>query len=76
MLQVDDRRVPYLVPRVEELVCECGQPGCDALLPLAAERYRGGNGRLLVAPGHSGLQTVVAAADRFFVVQPQRTETS
>jgi hypothetical protein len=68
--------VQQVVPSCDELLCECGRPGCDARLPPAAELYRGAHDRLLVAPGHSGLLTVVAAADGFFVVQPRRTESS
>lgn len=76
MQQVDDRRLPYVVSRHDELRCECDRPGCDVRLPPAAEQHRGGRGRLLVAPGHSGPHTVVAATDQFFVIQPRRTESS
>jgi hypothetical protein len=56
------------------LLCECAGTGCRARLPAVAAGYRGrGNAsRFLVTPSHIGLDTVVAAADLYFVVEPER----
>jgi hypothetical protein len=60
--------------RLRLLRCECDQPGCKAQLPSSAERYRrsGIGERFLVVPRHIGTDTVVAAADSFFVVELER----
>ena len=60
--------------RMNELLCECAQRGCEARLPPSAARHRG-NGvgeRFLVTPSHMGVDMVVAAADRFFVIELNR----
>jgi hypothetical protein len=56
------------------LLCECAGIACRERLPASAERHRGREtrNRFLVTPSHIGLDTVVAAADRFFVVEPER----
>ena len=58
--------------RESDLRCECAREGCQARLPFSAERHRGRSvgERFLVAPSHFGTDTVVAAADSFFVVEP------
>ena len=55
-----------------DLRCECDVFGCRAPIPALAEGYRGVATRFIVVPGHAGYDTVVAAADRFFVVEPKR----
>ncbi|HKB94454.1 MAG TPA: hypothetical protein VKC62_09505 [Gaiellaceae bacterium] len=54
-----------------ELRCECARPECRATFPVAAEPYRRRPSRFIVVPDHLADETVVAAADRFFVVEPQ-----
>ena len=54
------------------LRCECGDPACRGTVPAIAAAHRGLSGRLVVMPGHLNGGTVVRAADRFFVVQPDR----
>jgi hypothetical protein len=54
-----------------ELRCECAWPACQATVPVVAETYRRTPQRFIVVPDHSAGETVVAAADRFFVVEPQ-----
>jgi len=57
----------------EQLRCECARPDCHATLPALAEVHRRDPGRFIIAPDHFAGETVVAAADRFFVVdQPTR----
>ena len=58
-------------PLVDELACECGSLDCCATFPVAAEAYRGVRDRFIVVPAHAGavVETVIAAADRFFVVE-------
>jgi hypothetical protein len=53
----------------ETAACECGRPGCQAIIPLGAEAYRRRPGRLIVVPEHFAGKKVVAAADHFFVVE-------
>lgn len=53
---------------LDELRCECARPGCRATIPVAAEAHRRRPDRFIVAPEHLAGETVVAAADRFFVV--------
>lgn len=55
-----------------DLRCECGQLRCQATLPSSAEHHRG-LGSVLVFPGHQGENHVLAAADRFFVVEHTRS---
>ena len=52
-----------------ELRCECGRPECHATIPLGAEMLRRRPGRFIVLPRHFAGERVVAAADRFFVVE-------
>jgi len=52
----------------EQLRCECARPDCHATLPALAEVHRRDPGRFIIAPDHVAGETVVAAADRFFVV--------
>jgi hypothetical protein len=62
------------IGRGRALLCECAGTGCRARLPSAAARHRGRGtaGRFLVTPSHIGVDTVVAAADLYFVVEPDR----
>jgi hypothetical protein len=57
---------------VDERRCECGRPNCRDTFPSIAEAYRGMAERFIVVPDHVGAGTVIAAADRFFVVEPNR----
>ena len=57
---------------VEDLRCECPGPTCRATLPAAAEAHRGGSEHFIVVPDHAAGETVIAVADRFFVVEPRR----
>ena len=52
--------------------CECGRTGCRDLLPAGAGQHRGLAANLVVVSHHLGDRKVVAAADRFFVVEPDR----
>jgi hypothetical protein len=52
----------------EQLRCECARPDCHATFPALAEAHRRDPGRFIIAPDHFAGETVVAAADRFFVV--------
>jgi hypothetical protein len=55
---------------VDHLRCECARPGCRGGFPAVAEQYRGAGERFIVMPDHrTDGETVVAAADRFFVVE-------
>ena len=54
---------------VDELQCECARPGCRATLPAAAEVHRRRPDRFIIVPNHLAGEAVVAAADRFFVVE-------
>lgn len=60
---------------VEELRCECARPDCRATFPAAAEAHRRRPDRFIVAPEHLADEAVVAAADRFFVVEQQTRST-
>jgi hypothetical protein len=57
--------------RGRALLCECAAIGCRARLPSSAARHRGmGTGdRFLVTPSHVGIDTVVRAADLYFIVE-------
>jgi hypothetical protein len=55
----------------EQLRCECARPDCQASFPALAEAHRRDPGRFIIAPDHFAGESVVAAADRFFVVEPQ-----
>lgn len=61
-----------LIGLVSELRCECGRPNCKATVPAVAETQRGIAERLVVTPAHFEGGVVVRAADRFFVVEPDR----
>jgi hypothetical protein len=52
----------------EQLRCECARPDCHATFPALAEVHRRDPGRFIIAPDHLAGEIVVAAADRFFVV--------
>jgi len=54
--------------RTGSLRCECGRPDCKATVPAAADAHRGRRERFIVVPTHRGVDTVVGAADRFFLV--------
>jgi hypothetical protein len=55
----------------EQLRCECARPDCHATFPAPAEAQRRDPERFIIAPDHLAGETVVAAADRFFVVDLQ-----
>ncbi len=61
---------------VDELRCECARPGCRATFPAAAEAHRRRPDRFIVVPNHLAGEAVVAAADRFFVVEQQARPSS
>lgn len=52
-----------------DLRCECGESGCRAAIPASAGGHRGARDGFVVVPGHHDGDIVVAAADRFFVVE-------
>ncbi len=54
----------------DELRCECAQPSCRATFPVAAQTHRRRPERYIVVPSHLAGETVVGAADRFFIVEP------
>ncbi len=54
----------------DDLRCECARPECRATVPPVAEDFRGMPERFIVVPDHGAGEKVVAAADRFFVVEP------
>lgn len=54
-----------------DLRCECAELSCRLVVPAVAETHRGVEHRFIVAPAHSGIDTVIRAADRFFVVEPR-----
>jgi hypothetical protein len=58
-------RVAFLA----ELHCECGRPDCRATIPAGAGVYRRRPEQFIVVPDHLAGETVVAAADKFFVVE-------
>jgi len=58
------------------LRCECGEASCRSPIPAAAEEHRGQRDGFIVVPGHHGQDVVVAAADRFFVVELARGRPS
>jgi hypothetical protein len=55
----------------EQLRCECARPDCHATYPAVAEVHRRDPARFIVVPDHLAEETVVSAADRFFVVEQQ-----
>ena len=57
---------------VENLRCEYPGPTCRATLPAAAEAHRRGSEHFIVVPEHAAGETVIAVADRFFVVEPRK----
>jgi hypothetical protein len=57
---------------LDELRCECARPECRATVPAAAHVHRKRPERFIVVPDHTAGDTVIAAADRFFVVEPSR----
>ncbi len=54
---------------LSELRCECARRECEATVPAEAAAHRRRAGWFIVAPDHVAGETVVAAADRFFVVE-------
>lgn len=54
-----------------ELRCECGRPDCRATFPAAAGAHRRRVDQFIVVPDHFAGETVVAAADTFFVVEQE-----
>ena len=56
---------------LDDLQCECARPDCEATFPAGAEAYRRYPERFIITPNHLAGETVVAAADRFFVVEQQ-----
>ena len=54
---------------LRELRCECAQPDCRATFPAAAARHRKRLDCFIVTPDHLADETVLAAADRYFVVE-------
>jgi hypothetical protein len=67
---------------VTRLHCECALPSCRETFPAGAESYRGAAQCFIVVPAHLGAivtpadlydATVVRAADRFFVVELDRS---
>jgi len=60
---------------LDELRCECAQPNCRATFPAAAQMHRRQPECYIVVPTHLGGETVLGAADRFFVVEASREET-
>jgi len=61
---------------LDELRCECARPDCRATFPAAAETHRRRSDRFIVVPDHLAGEAVVAAADRFFVVEQQARPSS
>jgi hypothetical protein len=59
-----------------ELRCECARPDCRAAVPAAAEAHRRRADRFIVVPDHFAGEAVVAAADRFFVVEQRARPSS
>ena len=58
-----------------DLRCECDQSGCHAAVPAQAlEHRRALRGGFVVFPGHQGQDVVVAAADRFFIIEPTQKQ--
>ncbi|HKI93247.1 MAG TPA: hypothetical protein VJ986_13175 [Gaiellaceae bacterium] len=53
-----------------ELRCECARPECRATFPVVAQAHRQRPEQFVVVPDHAAGETVVRAADRFFVVEP------
>jgi hypothetical protein len=56
---------------LDDLKCECARPYCEATFPAGAEAHRRYPERFIITPDHLAGETVVAAADRFFVVEQQ-----
>jgi hypothetical protein len=54
---------------LHELRCECARPGCRSTFPAAAVAHRKQPECFIVAPHHLAEETVVAAADRYFIVE-------
>ena len=59
-----------------ELRCECGRPDCRDTFPAAAGVHRRRVEQFIVVPDHFAGETVVAAADRFFVVEQEARSSS
>jgi hypothetical protein len=55
---------------LDQLRCECARPECRATVPALAHVHRKRSERFIVVPDHIAGDTVIAAADRFFVVEP------
>jgi hypothetical protein len=56
---------------LDDLKCECARPDCEATFPAGAEVHRRRPERFIITPDHLAGETVIAAADRFFVVEQQ-----
>jgi len=54
---------------LDDLRCECARPDCEASFPAGAETHRRHPERFIITPDHLAGETVIAAADRFFVVE-------
>ena len=54
---------------LDELRCECARPDCHASFPARADVYRRRPEQFIVVPGHFAGESVIAAADHFFVVE-------
>jgi hypothetical protein len=61
---------------LDQLRCECARPDCRNTFPAAAEAHRRRRDRFIVVPDHLAGEVVVAAADRFFVVEQQARPSS
>ncbi len=57
-----------------DLRCECDQSGCRSAVPAQALDDRRARGGFVVFPGHQGQDVVVAAADRFFIIEHANTQ--
>jgi hypothetical protein len=51
--------------------CECARVDCRVRLPPDIERHRRRSWQFIVAPPHTGADTIIGAADHFFVVEPE-----
>jgi hypothetical protein len=59
-----------------DLRCECGRSGCRAAVPAYALDDRRARRGFVVFPGHQGQEVVLAAADRFFIVELTQKQRS
>jgi len=74
----DARRVTNreAIVSVADLRCECGRPDCRATFPAAAGAHRRRPEQFIIVPGHLAGEIVIAAADRFFVVEHEVRSSS